>query len=200
MTRLSSSSPVTAATTSASARPTSARAGISQASPSYQCTPAGSPPRRARATTSRSLSMIVTSWPSSWSCSAMNRPTLPPPAMITRISGPRWRGGVEGGVEVGDGLDGARLRTAGRPPGRPCSPSARARRRAGRGRRRGCSSPPRARSRRRPIHGLVTCRSTMHTLAVGSVHSASVGSGSSRRITWSVVQATVATVAKPSRW
>ena len=119
--------------------------GISQASPSYQCTPAGSPPRRARATTSRSLSMIVTSWPSSWSSSAMNRPTLPPPAMITRISdlpAQLRRRGLRGSRRQRRRRP---TRTAGRPPGRPCSPSARGRRRGDRGRRRGSSSPPRGR-------------------------------------------------------
>ena len=35
---------------------------------------------------------------------------------------------------------------------------------------------------------------------VGSVHSAGRGLGISRRITWSVVHATVATVVMPSRW
>ena len=38
------------------------------------------------------------------------------------------------------------------------------------------------------------------TFAVGSVHSAGRASGISRRITWSVVQATVATVMIPRRW
>ena len=139
----------------------------------------------------------------------MKRPTLPPPAMTTRITDPPC-GGLGAAVPSGpdrrtsSGWKRRRTprplvrstRTAGRPPGRPCSGRARARR----------ARRPIAATRDPvdcsksviglPIHGFTTWRSMMHTWAVGSVHSAPVGSGSSRRMTWSVVHATVATVAR----
>src|SRR5262245_20355967 len=43
--------------------------------------------------------MIHTSWPAPWSCSAMKRPTLPPPAMTTRTSVPSRRLGRQRAVE-----------------------------------------------------------------------------------------------------
>ena len=85
VTRLSSSSPVTAATTSASVQPAAASAATSQASAWNQRAPWGSPLRSACRTTAALLSMMVTSWSPLTSCSAMKRPTLPPPAITTFI-------------------------------------------------------------------------------------------------------------------
>ena len=87
ITRLSSSSPVTDATTSASSQPAAANVETSHASASSQATPAGSPIRRWRATTPASLSTMTTSCPLPASSWAMNRPTLPPPAMMTFMTG-----------------------------------------------------------------------------------------------------------------
>ena len=198
MTRLSSSSPVTAATTSASFTPAPSSAPTSQASASSHATPTGSFDRTWCLTTFGSLSTISTSWPAPCSCSAMNRPTLPPPAITTRTS--CYLNAVRlapwpAPCPARPGCPSSPPRTAGRPAGPPCAgvgtialPS----------RPTATTLPPTlllevAERRGRPtLSG--TARSTSDTLADGSVHSAGVSVGSSRRRTWSVVQATVATV------
>src|SRR6478672_12208446 len=48
--------------------------------------------------------MIITLWPASSSCSAMNRPTLPPPAITTRMSVTSLGRTDEMGVELADGV------------------------------------------------------------------------------------------------
>src|SRR5262245_49734525 len=91
MTRLSSSSPVTAATTSASAMPMTRRLLTSQASARCHSTPLGSPVFVTRVTRSSSCSMMWTSWPACCSSPAMNVPTAPPPAITTFMPPPSPR-------------------------------------------------------------------------------------------------------------
>ena len=116
--------------------------------------------------------MIRTSWPASCSCSAMNRPTLPPPAMTTRISALPWPVRPPAARRRRRARRRPRRGRRRRPPGR-------------RGRRVGTWATPRrltaddphparllelgeraARPRRRR-----SIRSTSDTLALGSTHS-----------------------------
>ena len=82
-TRLSSSSPVAATITSQASRWASFSVATSQASPMCHSIPAWV---AARAATPRSCSMISTSWPDRLSASATWSPTLPAPAIATRMA------------------------------------------------------------------------------------------------------------------
>src|SRR6266542_704421 len=86
ITRLSSSSPVAATTTSAWLRPAITSESTSQASNGNHSAPWRVP--RAASTTAGSFSMSVTWCPAASRSAAMNWPTLPAPAIATLLPGP----------------------------------------------------------------------------------------------------------------
>ena len=120
-TRLTLSSPVAATTTSQSARPASLSASISQASASSQ-TASGTFCTRSP---SASRSTSSTWCPLRSSSRAMDRPTLPAPAMTTRMGKPFGVSAPAGAASrtrsaVGEVLARAARCGGGRPPGRRC--------------------------------------------------------------------------------
>ena len=89
-TRLTLSSPVAAITTSQVSSPASSREASSQASASTHSAAS----TRSGSMFDGSRSMSITWWPLSTSSWAMERPTVPAPAMATRTAQPSFGGGA----------------------------------------------------------------------------------------------------------
>ena len=117
-----------------------------------------------------SLSTSRTSWPFSSSSRATERPTLPAPAMATRISAPRWAGARSAASTASASL--SRITTCTRSPS--CSTVSSPGSRPSPNRVRNATRAPEASSSRlirSPIQAVSTCTSASRTVPLGSRHS-----------------------------